>query len=349
MQTNLHTGEFRELITGTKYHPAVSVILPFAPHMRSKAEVEFQLKKALSEVEKKLCQGYTSERALPVIIKLHKLLLSINYNNFKKSIAIFASPFVEKILYLDFEVEQKIVVDDSFEMRDLIYCKKQVKEYLVLVLSACSAVLYIGNCHKLVRIKANISQAYKMPGDKETDTKGFFHKMDQELALILNAHPFPIFVLGTEQINTYYKKATHNNCRINSYINGDYINASAQELLSTIKPYTSEWNKTKQIDLLQQAANAGKENKLYTGIDAVWSNASHKKSKLLLVEKDFVCLALKVVKEAEPAIETNLANPFYIKDAVDDIIEKVLESNGDVEFLDRGSLSAYGQIALIEY
>ena len=39
----------------------------------------------------------------------------------------------------------------------------------------------------------------------------------------------------------------------------------------------------------------------------------------------------------------------YVKDAVDDIIEKVLESGGDVEFVEEGVLNYYGQIALIKF
>lgn len=42
-------------------------------------------------------------------------------------------------------------------------------------------------------------------------------------------------------------------------------------------------------------------------------------------------------------------NAFYIKDAVDDVIEKVLSSGGDVEFVDEGVLKDYNKIALIEY
>ncbi|MBK6634610.1 MAG: hypothetical protein IPG38_10090 [Chitinophagaceae bacterium] len=37
----------------------------------------------------------------------------------------------------------------------------------------------------------------------------------------------------------------------------------------------------------------------------------------------------------------------YIKDAVDDVIEKVLENGGDVEFVDEGVLKEYQHIALI--
>lgn len=42
-------------------------------------------------------------------------------------------------------------------------------------------------------------------------------------------------------------------------------------------------------------------------------------------------------------------NPFYIKDAVDDIIEKVLASGGDAEFVDEGILKNYHKTALIQY
>ena len=40
-------------------------------------------------------------------------------------------------------------------------------------------------------------------------------------------------------------------------------------------------------------------------------------------------------------------NPFYIKDEVDEIIEKVFESGGDVEFAENDMLKEYDHIALI--
>ncbi len=39
----------------------------------------------------------------------------------------------------------------------------------------------------------------------------------------------------------------------------------------------------------------------------------------------------------------------YIRDAVDDVIEKVLEKGGDVEFVDKDLLSNYQHIALVHY
>jgi hypothetical protein len=39
----------------------------------------------------------------------------------------------------------------------------------------------------------------------------------------------------------------------------------------------------------------------------------------------------------------------YIKDAVDDVIEKVLEHGGDVEFVEQGTLKDYQHVALVQY
>ena len=39
----------------------------------------------------------------------------------------------------------------------------------------------------------------------------------------------------------------------------------------------------------------------------------------------------------------------YIKDAVDDVMEKVLENGGDVEFVDTDVLKDYHHIALVLY
>jgi hypothetical protein len=71
---------------------------------------------------------------------------------------------------------------------------------------------------------------------------------------------------------------------------------------------------------------------------------------LLLVEKDFIYPAHQ---GAEPDSvykeDLNMNNPFYIKDAVDDVMEKVLAAGGDVEFVSNGALKDYGHIALIRF
>jgi len=89
---------------------------------------------------------------------------------------------------------------------------------------------------------------------------------------------------------------------------------------------------------------------LSAGIREAWKASSCLNGSLLVVEKGFVYPARKapepgsIYKEA-----THADNSFYIKDAVDDVMEKVLAAGGDVEFVEDGVLKQYDRIALIRY
>lgn len=82
----------------------------------------------------------------------------------------------------------------------------------------------------------------------------------------------------------------------------------------------------KYIHLLQQLDDARKAGKLSIGIKEVWNTATHRRASLLLVEEDY---------------------PFNSEEVIDDIMEKVLKTGGDVEFVQPGMLAAWQHIVLI--
>ena len=87
----------------------------------------------------------------------------------------------------------------------------------------------------------------------------------------------------------------------------------------------------------------------------VWREAMGHKGRLLVVEKNYMYAAQHGGSEEIIYKTTEPYNKFsYIKDAVDDVIEKVLENGGDVEFVDEERaerLSSYcpGKILLNNY
>src|SRR6476661_1652109 len=139
---NLLPTEENELI-GVHFMPAVSIVLPFDPKMCVKPEIEHRLKIALGKVSRQLRDEFPDEKAIPVIEKLTRLIENLNYHTHKKSIAIFASLTVEKVFYLDISVEEKIIIDESFEIRDLVYSKKQLCKYIVLCVTGKESRLYV--------------------------------------------------------------------------------------------------------------------------------------------------------------------------------------------------------------
>ena len=355
----------KAVLDAVKYLPAISIIMPFEPKISLKADLEYRLKMVVGKVEKELMNNYPSEKALPVMNRLKELTGQINYNTHKKSIAIFLSPMVEKVFYLDIPVEEKIIIDESFEIRDLVCQKKQDVQYLVLMLSAKRSIMFLANGSEMKLVKSNVANEathaekgipervanFSDPEERaEMLLDKFLHHMDGDLTLMLKAYPLPVFVMGAERVLGHYKKLTKHEQDITAFIYGNYEDLPEPEIFKIVQPHVSDWRQVKQVDLLHQLEKAMGAKKMAYGIEEVWQAATHKNCRLLLVERNFMYPARQ---GAEPGIiyneETPTNYPFYIKDAVDDVIQKVLENGGDVEFTDDGLLKDYERIALIQY
>lgn len=359
------TDEIKEVMGAIHYQPEISIIMPFDPKMGIKTEVAHSLKIAADKVEKQLNENYPNEIGKLVIQKLRSIIKNLNYNTHKKSIAIYVSPVFEKVLYLDLPVEEKIIIDDSFEIRDLIYCKKQIHKYLVLLLSDKESKMYIGNSEKFVRILSNtpesvyayINDAPEKVGNfsdfshhKEIVTEKFIHHIDHSLDAILNSYNLPLFVIGTERIAGHFKKITKHASSIIEYVHGNYEEASMDELMKLLSPHVADWKKILQKNLLNKLEDAVDKKRLAEGMKDVWQAAMERRGKLLVVEKNYMYAAQHGANEDSIYKAIDPYNHFsYIKDAVDDVIEKVLESGGDIEFVDEGLLKKYNHIALVKF
>ncbi len=356
--------EIKELIETVHYRPAVSVIIPFEPKMVPKDEINLSLKRVKNSVERELANNYPEDLVQLVTGKLKNCLANLNYNGHQKSIAIYVSPVFEKVLYLDIPVEEKIIIDESFEIRDLVYCKKELHKYLVLVLSGKEFNIFIGNTETFVKVVSDAPQsvyAYinEVPekvanfsdnsSRREVIMDKFLHHIDNTLDIILKAYKLPLFVLGTDRIAGHFKALTRHAADVIDYVHGNYEEATAAELKTLLQPYVADWKKLKQAGLLKRLEAAANDKRLSSGITDVWKQASRGKGQLLLVEKNYMCAAVHGGNDEVIYKEAQLNNFSCIKDAVDDVIERVLEGGGDVEFVDAEVLNKFNRIALIQY
>jgi hypothetical protein len=358
------TKEEVELIKGVKYQPSVSVILPFDPKISLRSEMDYKLKLLIKKLESQLRETYPEEKVVPVISKFCNLIDQLDYSTRKKSIAVYVSPIMEKVFYLDVHVEEKIIIDESFEIRDLVYNRKESVEYLVLVLSAHNAGFYLvnsfGEIKLLLKENNEIEETknelekvanFSDPDEyKKTLLNKFIHQVDATLSEVLKANHLPVFVIGTKMIEGYFDKVTRNEKSLVGFIHGNYERASEGEISEVIQPYLLNRKKVRQQELLHQLDKALGKEKLSFGIKNVWKMATEKNNRLLVVEKDFMQKA-RHGAEAGVIYEEEIGEnqQLHIQDAVDDIMEKVIINGGDVEFVDNGLLEKYNHIALIHY
>lgn len=357
--------EINEVLSAVHYRPAISIILPFEPKMSLKTELSHALEMAADKVQRKLQLQYTPMVIEPVMLKLRKLIKELNFNTHKKSIAIYVSPVFEKVLYLDIPVEERVIVDESFEIRDLVYSKKQIHKYLVLVLGGSESRMFVGNTRSFVRILSDTPQpAIAVENDapgrvgnfsdpakrQEVLMEKFLRQIDNSLDLVLHAYPLPLFVMGAERMMGHFKKLTRHGHLVIDYIHGSYEKAAPEFLKHALQPFVADWSKVLQADIMHHLEEAAGSHKLAIGIKDVWRAAHQHNGRLLVVEKNYMYPACDQERHTPVIGGTGVYYPFsYIKDAVDDIIEKVLECGGDVEFVDSGILAGYDKIALIQY
>ena len=357
--------EIQDILKAVHYHPSISIILPFEPKMSLKAELQHQLKLVTDKVEKAITKEYNDDLATLVIHKLKNIISKLNFTTYKKSIAIYVSPVFEKIFYLDIEVEEKIIIDESFEIRDLVYAKKDMRRYMILVLSKKKSKVYLHYTSSLVKVKSNVPDhiaAFEHDIPERTGNfsdashyqevllKKFLHESDQGLTLLIKAYQVPVFVLGSPKVLGYYRELTKNDKYILAYVEGSYEESSESEIDSVLSPYINDWKKIKNNSLIHEMEKAANAGKLVKGIIDVWKEVSRHKSQLLIVERNFTFTAEKGSEEETICVPAEPYNKFScIKDAVDDLIEKVLQDGGDVEFVEDGTLAEYDRIALIQY
>lgn len=357
--------EISELTEAIQYRPAISIILPFEPKMSAKTEIAQSLKSALDKVKRELAADYPPETEELMMQKLKRIVDELNFNTHKKSIAIYASPVFEKVLYLDVAVEERVMIDKSFEIRDLVYSKKQLHKYLLLILGGSRSQMYLGNTTTFNKIISDSSHSiyayvndapqrvgnFSNPSDrKEAIMEKYLHHIDNSLGHILNAYPLPLFVMGTKRIMGHFKNLSRHSSQVINYIHGNFEEASAEELQAALQPYVADWQKVIQDELLMKLNDAMGSRKLATGMREVWQSAMQRNGRLLVVEKNFMYPAEKGSGEDTIRKSSGSYNKFsFIKDAVDDVIEHVLSNGGDVEFVDPGLLNEYQHIALIKF
>src|SRR3954452_16318960 len=183
--------------------PVVSLFMPFEPKMVSKNEIVHKLQSLINEAEHKLVKAFSISAAKPILERLKSVNKNLDYSTHKRSTAIYVSADEEKLFYLNTPLEEKVIVDTSFNIRSLVESKKGLQQHLVLVLGNNICRVYFGKGMHLVSMLTNTRK--KSQSDNISSLENFLTETDSNLGIILNYFPLlPLFVVGNAcTLNTY--------------------------------------------------------------------------------------------------------------------------------------------------
>src|SRR5678816_2089404 len=143
------------VLIAVKRPPCISVIMPFNPKMIAKPQLDTSLKNAYRKVQEEVYKSHDANTSDSVINKLQHAMHNLDYTTHNKSIAIYVSATVEKVYYLNVEVRENVTISSSFEIRNIVLSKKDVKEFLLLNLNGKQEKIYVGNSEKIKQTDLN--------------------------------------------------------------------------------------------------------------------------------------------------------------------------------------------------
>lgn len=364
MKVNL-APEVKEVIDAVHYRPSVSIVLPFSPRIALRSELKKDIKFAIDKATRQLKDQYPEALVSPVIEKLHTLTEELIIPAGKYGLVIYASPVFSKLYFLDSLPPSRIVVDESFEIRDLLFSKKQLQPFLVFLLSGERCRLLFSDGHALIPVKMNAPDSIDAYWNDETERvsnfsdpveyksrqiEKFMRQMDKELIQQVQENRYPVFLMGSRTILGIYRGVSHADAFIKGSVEGNFEKSGISEIQSALSKPVQNWKREETNALLKQIEEAGNQHKLASGIEAVWKDAFDKKGKLLIVEKGYRAAGEHISGGKIVYKPTGSQNDFHISnDVVDDVMELVLKNGGDVAFVEDCLLSANGHIVLINY
>lgn len=352
----------------------LSILLPthrLAPERRTDM---IETKKAILKAKEFIVYQYPEIKEHQALLTgLHELTEQIDFTHNDRGIGLFISPQIKHLVKFPFPVKKKIVLSNSFEIRDLLYSQYYATPYYLLHLSEKIIRLYEGLFNHLKEVKDDFfpyrildnyeyappSRAQAMGGhatlqslekDKSILEKirfrDVFHHADLHLTHYLKSS-IPLIVCGTKNEIGIFKKINNHLTQLAGTVTGNYtyqgLSLLGDKAWTKMKSYL-EKNKDRIFDEFKEKIGRGLADE---GVEPVWKAAKAGKGLTLLMEKDFMKPGFVGVHDYNLFLKPPPERHTVIPDVVDDIAETVLDKNGKVIIFENGALDNYGHIGLI--
>lgn len=350
-------------ISKIKGEPCVTITLFTHRNVPRNQQDKIRLKNLVQQAERQLLEKYDKNQARLVIERLENLAWDIDFQNALDGLVIFVSATLMRTYYLTFSIGERVVVQDSFHTRDLVFALNRTPRYWVLVLSEQPTRLFEASRKDLIEVnEGGFPMTHEGPGGEQSLPGGFgikrsayrdeyhrkfFRSVDDALRPFLLEDPLPLVVIGVDRFLAFFNKITAHKDWIITTLTGSHDELSAYELGEMVWPQVKASLDEKRQQVFTELDLAISERKFASSVGEVWRLANEGRGRLLLVEENFHFPAMVDEKTGQLVPAEDSTTPGVIPDVVDQIIETVLRKQGKVVFVDDGKLQKHRGIALI--
>lgn len=217
--------------------------------------------------------------------------------------------------------------------------------YYVLSLGAGSAALYEAFRDALIAVENQGFPVRRVAG--EVGGARMARAIDESFGVHYAREALGLVIVGTPQLQTEFDAATRFRQAIVGRVFTEQCPASPEDLGRIAWPVVREQMSGVLDRAMDELADASIGNRLVRGLESVAAATIDQSRGTLLVEEDYRVRGSVVVEGRPPMISPEVDVRDAIDDAVDVVIERVLQSGGHVVFTRPGMLERHGRIALM--
>jgi hypothetical protein len=360
-----------ELLVQPVVGPCVSIVIGLHKELNQRKQnitlIRQAILKAHVALENFPCP--VSTRQL-IADRLDSLVKCVQLEQPEAGIGLFVSPQVSTLITFPFQVNEVMMIGNSFESRDILYLKQYLTPYYIVSLAKSSVRLFRAHADSMEEIRDGFPFLYKddyeYARSSQASSFGYGKKgFEKDKSIVAEmrsaslvrdaAHHLcmhapngisEIALCGPARLIKEFTDACSPRDRILVKVPGTHNAGEFASLIQTAWTECQLSRKNEIEKLIAELDDLGLNYKAI-GIRDVWSAAAKGNGLLLLVERDYQRAAY--VPEGNEGIRLHPPTEKYevIADAVDDVIEKVLRGGGKVVFTESNQLRKFEQMGLM--
>ncbi len=352
-----------QLLQAIRGYPALSILLPTHRTAPANHQDPIRVKNLVRQAQERLLAEFSQRDLAGLFARLDQLVNTIDYRYTLDGLALFVNADIARAFMLPFTLKERVVVDESFATRDLVFALNRTPRYWVLALSEQPTRLFEGTRETLIEVTGNgFPINHTGPGGQQAISNKpdinrsayrdehhriFFRQVDAAFKPFMVADPLPLAVVGVDRYLAFFQEVSAYTNEIITTMTGNHDKTAAHELGKLVWPLVKSSLTARRQGYLQELDAAVGAQKYVSTIGEAWRLGHEGRGSLLLVEEDFHYPARVDASGMHLTPADDPSAPDVLDDAVDDLIEIVLAHGGRVAFVDNGALAQHQQVALV--
>jgi hypothetical protein len=362
-----------KMLLGQKGKTCVSIVVPLHNLTIDQKADKIHLEKAVKEVCERI-KANNIESSDMLIEKLDALLQQAEFNRNDQGIGLYVSAETGFYSTFPFTVTENIVIDKSFRLRELLFKQQYSIPYNVLYIDESEIRLYTGKLRELKMVcNGEFPMLYEekyeyQPASHSTSLAGYAHvksfekdkrgidkirheafiqQADDQLHKYLQNSEVLLLCGVTRYTSAFLNRTAHAN-KIISVLNGNYNRFDETEFAGMAWPSIEAYIDEQMIDAISEYNEKIGEGLSEEGFIPVWDAVLSGRGNTLLVERNYQVKAYLANNNSwQLFLQAPRRKHKVLEDAVNNLIEMVLDKNGKVVFTEDGMLNDHKHIALI--